>query len=239
MLCPLRSDIRKIGTIQRRLAWPLHKDDTLFQSGRPSGLNIYSLFLYNYCPFGWLPTTLIYRRSSGRGTYVIQRTLSVLRVYSYFVYVTPFERTPFLPSMRLAGHIEDLKSTWRGVAGVGIGRRSADPGDPGRLGNGATITTMISTFPAYQPDDTTSTRKSRRIMPRVRLPTVSIFRLILGDGIMTPLRPGRHSGQPRPHGKASAPLTLPPIRPPGTSSHLTYCSKSPPTYVTTDTHYSA
>ncbi|KAF9648378.1 hypothetical protein BDM02DRAFT_3096615 [Thelephora ganbajun] len=42
--CPLRSDIRKIGTIQRRLAWPLHKDDTLFQSGRPSGLNIYCSF---------------------------------------------------------------------------------------------------------------------------------------------------------------------------------------------------
>ncbi|KAF9649918.1 hypothetical protein BDM02DRAFT_3081414, partial [Thelephora ganbajun] len=42
--CPLRSDIRKIGMIQRRLAWPLHKDDTLFQSGRPSGLNIYALF---------------------------------------------------------------------------------------------------------------------------------------------------------------------------------------------------
>jgi hypothetical protein len=45
--CPLRSDIRKIGTIQRRLAWPLHKDDTLFQSGRPSGLNIYALFPYD------------------------------------------------------------------------------------------------------------------------------------------------------------------------------------------------
>ncbi|EGN96525.1 hypothetical protein SERLA73DRAFT_111123 [Serpula lacrymans var. lacrymans S7.3] len=34
----------KIGTIQRRLAWPLHKDDTLFRSGRPTGLNIYFLF---------------------------------------------------------------------------------------------------------------------------------------------------------------------------------------------------
>ncbi|KAF8191530.1 hypothetical protein K438DRAFT_2138923, partial [Mycena galopus ATCC 62051] len=34
--------IRKIGTIQRRLAWPLHKDDTLFRSGRPTGLNIYA-----------------------------------------------------------------------------------------------------------------------------------------------------------------------------------------------------
>ncbi|KAG2749157.1 hypothetical protein P692DRAFT_20927486, partial [Suillus brevipes Sb2] len=31
--CPLRGDIRKIGTIQRRLAWPLHKDDTLSRSG--------------------------------------------------------------------------------------------------------------------------------------------------------------------------------------------------------------
>ncbi|KAF8495183.1 hypothetical protein F5888DRAFT_1712835 [Russula emetica] len=26
---------------QASLAWPLHKDDTLFQSGRPTGLNIY------------------------------------------------------------------------------------------------------------------------------------------------------------------------------------------------------
>jgi hypothetical protein len=25
-------------------AWPLHKDDTLFRSGRPTGLNIYALF---------------------------------------------------------------------------------------------------------------------------------------------------------------------------------------------------
>ena len=44
--CPLRSDIRKIGTIQRRLAWPLHKDDTLFQSGRPLGLNIYFCYVF-------------------------------------------------------------------------------------------------------------------------------------------------------------------------------------------------
>jgi hypothetical protein len=31
----------KIGTIQRRLAWPLHKDDTLSRSGRSTDLNIY------------------------------------------------------------------------------------------------------------------------------------------------------------------------------------------------------
>ncbi|KAJ8590103.1 hypothetical protein M405DRAFT_180774, partial [Rhizopogon salebrosus TDB-379] len=43
-ICPLRGDIRKIGTIQRRLAWPLHKDDTLSRSGRPTGLNIYFAF---------------------------------------------------------------------------------------------------------------------------------------------------------------------------------------------------
>jgi hypothetical protein len=34
----------KIGTIQRRLAWPLHKDDTLSRSGRPAGLNIYPFY---------------------------------------------------------------------------------------------------------------------------------------------------------------------------------------------------
>ncbi|KAF8836666.1 hypothetical protein BDN67DRAFT_910732, partial [Paxillus ammoniavirescens] len=37
----------KIGTIQRRLAWPLHKDDTLFRSGRPTGLNIYFARVHN------------------------------------------------------------------------------------------------------------------------------------------------------------------------------------------------
>ncbi|KAF8604775.1 hypothetical protein BDV93DRAFT_439998, partial [Ceratobasidium sp. AG-I] len=34
----------KIGTIQRRLAWPLHKDDTLVQSGRSTDRNIYFTF---------------------------------------------------------------------------------------------------------------------------------------------------------------------------------------------------
>ncbi|EIW58387.1 uncharacterized protein TRAVEDRAFT_123363, partial [Trametes versicolor FP-101664 SS1] len=34
----------KIGTIQRRLAWPLHKDDTLSRSGRSTDLNIYAPF---------------------------------------------------------------------------------------------------------------------------------------------------------------------------------------------------
>ncbi|KAI5828104.1 hypothetical protein K523DRAFT_207070, partial [Schizophyllum commune Tattone D] len=38
---PLGVTYEKFGTIQRRLAWPLHKDDTLFRSGRPTGLNIY------------------------------------------------------------------------------------------------------------------------------------------------------------------------------------------------------
>ncbi|KAA1475831.1 hypothetical protein DENSPDRAFT_762949, partial [Dentipellis sp. KUC8613] len=38
---PFGVTYEKIGTIQRRLAWPLHKDDTLSQSGRPTGLNIY------------------------------------------------------------------------------------------------------------------------------------------------------------------------------------------------------
>jgi hypothetical protein len=43
-IAPFGDAYEKIGTIQRRLAWPLHKDDTLFQSGRPTGLNIYFIF---------------------------------------------------------------------------------------------------------------------------------------------------------------------------------------------------
>ncbi|TBU35820.1 hypothetical protein BD311DRAFT_814122, partial [Dichomitus squalens] len=38
---PFGVTYEKIGTKQRRLAWPLHKDDTLSRSGRPTGLNIY------------------------------------------------------------------------------------------------------------------------------------------------------------------------------------------------------
>ncbi|ETW85423.1 hypothetical protein HETIRDRAFT_309384, partial [Heterobasidion irregulare TC 32-1] len=41
VIVPFGVTYEKIGTIQRRLAWPLHKDDTLSQSGRPTGLNIY------------------------------------------------------------------------------------------------------------------------------------------------------------------------------------------------------
>ncbi|TFK72127.1 hypothetical protein BDN72DRAFT_751171, partial [Pluteus cervinus] len=43
-IVPFGVTYEKIGTIQRRLAWPLHKDDTLFRSGRPTGLNIYFPF---------------------------------------------------------------------------------------------------------------------------------------------------------------------------------------------------
>ena len=46
---PFGVTYEKIGTIQRRLAWPLHKDDTLFRSGRPTGLNIYFTLNLHYC----------------------------------------------------------------------------------------------------------------------------------------------------------------------------------------------
>ena len=46
IIAPFGDAYEKIGTIQRRLAWPLHKDDTLFQSGRPTGLNIYFLLFF-------------------------------------------------------------------------------------------------------------------------------------------------------------------------------------------------
>ncbi|PCH44556.1 hypothetical protein WOLCODRAFT_76806, partial [Wolfiporia cocos MD-104 SS10] len=44
---PFGVTYEKIGTIQRRLAWPLHKDDTLSRSGRPTGLNIYFAFYFD------------------------------------------------------------------------------------------------------------------------------------------------------------------------------------------------
>ncbi|KZP23603.1 hypothetical protein FIBSPDRAFT_736997, partial [Athelia psychrophila] len=42
---PFGVTYEKIGTIQRRLAWPLHKDDTLSRSGRSTDLNIYCFAL--------------------------------------------------------------------------------------------------------------------------------------------------------------------------------------------------
>jgi hypothetical protein len=50
IIAPFGDAYEKIGTIQRRLAWPLHKDDTLFQSGRPTGLNIYFSPFFVYPP---------------------------------------------------------------------------------------------------------------------------------------------------------------------------------------------
>ncbi|KIM88603.1 hypothetical protein PILCRDRAFT_61810 [Piloderma croceum F 1598] len=47
---PFGVTYEKIGTIQRRLAWPLHKDDTLSRSGRSTDLNIYfyAFFQFSY-----------------------------------------------------------------------------------------------------------------------------------------------------------------------------------------------
>ncbi|KAI0682265.1 hypothetical protein BC835DRAFT_1300034 [Cytidiella melzeri] len=38
---PFGMTYKKTATIQRRLAWPLHKDDMLSWSGRPTSLKIY------------------------------------------------------------------------------------------------------------------------------------------------------------------------------------------------------
>ena len=80
---PFGVTYEKIGTIQRRLAWPLHKDDTLLQSGRPTGLNIYFvLSVYHASLAHWISCRRKYRRiqtfldsrplpqfgSGGRGT---------------------------------------------------------------------------------------------------------------------------------------------------------------------------
>ena len=53
IIVPFGVTYEKIGTIQRRLAWPLHKDDTLSRSGRSTDLNIYfilNIYSDNY-PF--------------------------------------------------------------------------------------------------------------------------------------------------------------------------------------------
>ena len=54
---PFGVTYEKIGTIQRRLAWPLHKDDTLSRSGRSTDLNIYfgsfTLDLFRQNTFGF------------------------------------------------------------------------------------------------------------------------------------------------------------------------------------------
>ena len=49
LIVPFGVTYEKIGTIQRRLAWPLHKDDTLFRVECTSVHNIYYftiLFLF-------------------------------------------------------------------------------------------------------------------------------------------------------------------------------------------------
>ena len=54
IIVPFGVTYEKIGTIQRRLAWPLHKDDTLSRSGRSTDLNIYFiLFPFIYHFFSW------------------------------------------------------------------------------------------------------------------------------------------------------------------------------------------
>ncbi|KAI0355717.1 hypothetical protein OH77DRAFT_1539528 [Trametes cingulata] len=62
-IVPFGVTYEKIGTIQRRLAWPLHKDDTLSRSGRPTGLNIYALFASG--SFAVLASTFCSVRSYG------------------------------------------------------------------------------------------------------------------------------------------------------------------------------
>jgi hypothetical protein len=57
-IAPFGDAYEKIGTIQRRLAWPLHKDDTLFQSGRPTGLNIYFTLSFFFISFQPIHCTL-------------------------------------------------------------------------------------------------------------------------------------------------------------------------------------
>ncbi|KAH7929201.1 hypothetical protein BV22DRAFT_1003336, partial [Leucogyrophana mollusca] len=38
-------DVPDVFTKTSLISWPLHKDDTLSRSGRPTGLNIYCFFI--------------------------------------------------------------------------------------------------------------------------------------------------------------------------------------------------
>jgi hypothetical protein len=64
-IVPFGVTYEKIGTIQRRLAWPLHKDDTLSRSGRSTDLNIYfilNIYSDNYPSFEQIkPLNCYYR----------------------------------------------------------------------------------------------------------------------------------------------------------------------------------
>jgi hypothetical protein len=57
---PFGVTYEKIGTIQRRLAWPLHKDDTLSRSGRSTDLNIYFAFLFFFGTSALQPTAALH-----------------------------------------------------------------------------------------------------------------------------------------------------------------------------------
>ncbi|KAF9259232.1 hypothetical protein L218DRAFT_875315 [Marasmius fiardii PR-910] len=41
LVSSITGTILLISQLFDRTTWPLHKDDTLFRSGRPTGLNIY------------------------------------------------------------------------------------------------------------------------------------------------------------------------------------------------------
>ncbi|KAI0271893.1 hypothetical protein BGY98DRAFT_922624, partial [Russula aff. rugulosa BPL654] len=75
---PFGDAYEKIGTIQRRLAWPLHKDDTLFQSGRPTGLNIYFVFSFLHLT-NLLQSCFIHRRRCSRRVFLCGRELRAFR----------------------------------------------------------------------------------------------------------------------------------------------------------------
>ena len=99
-------------------------------------------------------------------------------------------------------------------------------------GPSKTITVCMVTHPP------TSLHPTMNPLPRVKLPTVRAPQPMPGDEILTSLRPDSLLGHPYPHRPTLVSLIFPTTHSLGTSSYLTYCSKSHLTYVTTDTHCS-
>ncbi|KIY64019.1 hypothetical protein CYLTODRAFT_359091, partial [Cylindrobasidium torrendii FP15055 ss-10] len=99
----------KLGTIQRRLAWPLHKDDTLLQSGSTTVLNIYCF------AFHWL---LLCRRIE-----------SIAASDSYSSGYTLFRTAPYIvdPLQRVVYNCQYMmRSTYAIVFGAAMLTRSCD-----------------------------------------------------------------------------------------------------------------
>jgi hypothetical protein len=82
--------------LDHRLAWPLHKDDMLFQSGRPTGLNIYFTshlyFLCSYSPantIGYKYLTAV--QHAYHGLHQVPKGITLISLFSVSIVLSVVE----------------------------------------------------------------------------------------------------------------------------------------------------